>query len=192
MKLTKYDLILLAVVVYFTIIGGTFYSQLNLGLRVANYLIVTLILGGWLTLKLFRGEGLPRTPLDLALALFVGVSFISAILGQSPRYSLEVLWLTLAHLLAFYLLVDLFRRGWLPRLVWAVYMAAAVVCLITLAEMAAWYFGSPLLPRFSPGWWDIGGWRQPFPPTCTAPACCSTAPPIWRATWPCSFPPPSA
>jgi tetratricopeptide (TPR) repeat protein len=164
MKLTKRDFLLLAVVVYFTVIGGTFYSQLNFGLRVTNQLIVTLILGGWLTLKLRRGEGLPRTPLDPAVALFLVVSFLSAMLGQSPRYSLEVLWLTLAHTLAFYLLVDLFRRGWLPRLAWAVYMASAVVCLITIAEMAAWYFGSPLLPQFSQGWWDIGGWQHPLPP----------------------------
>jgi hypothetical protein len=122
-------------------------------------------LGIWLVRKLRQGTGLPRTYLDGAVVFFLVANFISAWLGQSPRFSLERLWLTLAHILAFYLLVDLARRGWTPKLAWAFYMASAVVCMIGLIEFLAWYFGTPLFPTFAQGWFEIGGWRQPGPPT---------------------------
>lgn len=164
MKLTKRDLGLLVILIYFTFIGGTFYSQINFYLRVANHLLVTGLLGGWLWLKLRRGEGLPRTTLDGALALYLGANVISAAFGLSPRFSWEMLWSTVTHLLAFYWLVDLLRRGWSAKLTWAFYMTSAVVCLLGLTEWLAWYFGTPLFGPFAQGWWDIGGWRDPLPP----------------------------
>ncbi len=165
MKLTKKDFALLGIILYFTFIGGTFYSQLNFFLRVANQVIVTAILGIWLVKKVRQGTGLPRTYLDGAIALYLVANGVSAWLGQSPRFSLEGLWFTLVHALAFYLLVDLARQGWTAKLAWAFYMASAVVCLVGLAEFLAWYFGTPLFPTFAQGWFEIGGWRQPIPPT---------------------------
>ncbi len=164
MKLTLPNLGLLSLIIYFTFIGGTFYSQLNFTLRVANFIIVTLILGVWLLQKLRRGEGLPRTYLDGAIGLYLLASLISALGGQSPRFSLEQSWFTLVHTLAFYLLVDLLRRGWAARLTWAFLMASAAVCLVGLIEFMAWYIGTPLFGGFAQGWLDIGGWQQPLPP----------------------------
>lgn len=164
MKLTRRDFGLLAIIIYFTFIGGTFYSQLNFWLRVANQLLVTLLLGGWLAARIKRGQGLPATGLDAALAVYLGVNLAAALAGLSPRYSLESMWFSVVHVLALYLLVDLARRGWTARLVWAFYMASAVVCLVGLAEFAGWYVGTPLFSGFAQGWWDIGGWQQPVPP----------------------------
>lgn len=161
MKLAKLDFVLLAVILYFTFIGGTFYSQLHYFLRVANQIIVTGLLGGWLIWRLKQQLGLPRTSLDAALGLYLAAGLLSAIFGQSARFSFESLWLSLAHVLAFYLLVDLARRGYTPKLVWAFYMASAVVCLVGLAEFAAWYAG---VGPFAMGWFEVGGWRQPLPP----------------------------
>ena len=55
MRLTRRDFALLGVIIYFTFIGGTFYSQLNFYLRVANQILVTLILGSWLFIRLRKG-----------------------------------------------------------------------------------------------------------------------------------------
>ena len=164
MKLTKRDLTLFGLVIYFTFIGGTFYSQFNVFIRITNQVIVTLILGGWLLNLLRTNRGLPTTALDLPLALYLLVNIISAGLGYAPRFSFEGVWFTLTHILAFYVLVDLIRRGRTPQLTWAFFMASAVVCLIGLAEFAAWYFGSSLFAVFSQGWSEIGGWRNPIPP----------------------------
>ncbi len=164
MKLTARDFGLFGLIIYFTFIGGTFYSQLNFPLRVATQIIVTLILGLWLLAKLHRKEGLPSTYLDWPIAAYLLVNLTSALLGVSSRYSLEGMWFSLGHVLALYLLVDLMRRGWGPKLAWAFYMAAAVVCLVGLAEFLAWYVGTDRLAGFSQGWLEIGGWRQPLPP----------------------------
>ncbi len=164
MKLTARDFGLFGLIIYFTFIGGTFYSQLNFPLRVASQIIVTLILGLWLLVKLRRKEGLPATDLDWPIAAYLLVNLVSALLGVSPRYSLETSWFSLAHVLTLYLLVDLIRRGWGFKLAWAFYMTAAVVCLVGLAEFLAWYVGTAQLAGFSQGWLDIGGWRQPIPP----------------------------
>ncbi|MEW5961448.1 MAG: O-antigen ligase family protein, partial [Chloroflexota bacterium] len=163
MKLTRRHFALLFVAIYFTFIGGTFYSQLNFPLRVTNQVIVTVILGLWLVGKI-RGGDWPATGLDLPLGLYLAANLLSALLGQSPRFSLEMLWFLVGHGLALYLLVDLIRRGWTQPLTWALYMAAAVVCLVGLAEFLAWYTGMPQLGGFAQGWFDIGGWQQPLPP----------------------------
>ncbi|HEX9926654.1 MAG TPA: hypothetical protein VGD99_28670, partial [Anaerolineae bacterium] len=105
MNLTKRDLGLLGLIIYFTFIGGTFYSQLNLIPHVVTQILVSLIFGLWLVKRLRRGEGLPATPLDIGLWFYFAVNLISAWLGLSPRFSLEGLWFSLAHILAFYLLV---------------------------------------------------------------------------------------
>lgn len=164
MKITKREIGLLGLIIYFTFIGGTFYSQLNLIARLATQLIVILIFGLWLLKRLRRGEGLPATPLDVALGFYLAVNGFSAAFGLSPRFSFEGLWFTLSHILAFYLLVDLLRRGWAAALTWAFFMASAAVCVVGLAELFAWYFGVAQLPGFALGWWPIGGWRDPLPP----------------------------
>src|SRR5262245_26822863 len=130
MKLTRKDAALLGLIIYFTFIGGTFYSQLNLTLRVANQIIVTVILGIWLSRRLNQGRGLPQTYLDGAIAFYLAANLLSACLGESPRFSLEELWFTLTHILGFYLLIDLARQGWAARLTWAFYMASSVVCIV--------------------------------------------------------------
>jgi tetratricopeptide (TPR) repeat protein len=165
MKLTKRDFVLFIIIIYFTFIGGTFYSQLNFLLRLANQFIVTGILGWWLVGKLKNKIGLPGTALDDALFLYVSVNLLSVVLGQSSRFSLESIWFTVIHTLAFYLLVDLGRSGWTPKLTWAFYMTSAVVCLVALTEFTAWYVGTPLIANFAQGWLEIGGWRQPIPPS---------------------------
>lgn len=164
MKLTGRVFVLFGLLIYFTFLGGTFYSQLNFFLRLVHQVIVTLLLGLWLFNKLRQGEGLPRTYLDGAIAFYLAANFLSGALGQSPRFSLEGLWLTLTHTLAFYLVIDLMRRGWTARLVWAFFMTSAVVCVVGLTEFLAWYFGAAIFPGFAQGWPEIGGWQQPIPP----------------------------
>ena len=161
MKLTRRDLGLLAIVIYFTFIGGTFYSQLNFLIRIFNQLLVTIVLGIWLVQRIRHRDGLPATMLDGVLAIWLAISLVSALLGQSLRFSVEEMWFTLIHIIAFYLLVDMMRRHQTDKLTWSFFMASAAVCLVGLTEWLAWYFGFAL---FDLGWWEIGGWQQPIPP----------------------------
>jgi tetratricopeptide (TPR) repeat protein len=158
------QLTIFGVILYFTFIGGSFYSDLNFYLRIFNQLVVTALLGGWLIGKLRRNEPLPRTALDWPILAWLAAHLIAALLGLSPRFSLEKLWMPFTHALAFYWLVDLRRKGHTDSVVRGLYMSAAVVCLVGLGEFIAWYAGLPLLPGFVQGWPAIGGLQQPFPP----------------------------
>jgi tetratricopeptide (TPR) repeat protein len=152
-------------ILYFTFIGGSFYSDLNFPLWVFNQLVVTAILGVWLIGKLRRGERWPRTALDAPILAWLAAHFISALFGLSPRFSLERLWAPFTYALAFYLLVDLRRKAQTTVIVRGLYMSAAIVCLVGLAEFSGWYLGLPLLSQFAQGWPAIGGLKHPFPPT---------------------------
>jgi putative inorganic carbon (HCO3(-)) transporter len=164
-SLSARQLVIFGVILYFTFIGGSFYSDLNFSLRVLNQVIVTVLLGGWLIAKLRRGETFPRTALDAPILAWLVVQFVAAFLGLSPRFSLEKLWAPFTYVLAFYLLVDLRRKGQTANVARGVYMSAGVVCLVGLTEFASWYFGLPLLSQFTQGWPAIGGLQHPFPPT---------------------------
>jgi tetratricopeptide (TPR) repeat protein len=159
------QLLIFGVILYFTFIGGSFYSDLNFYLHVFNQLVVTALLGGWLIGKLRRSEPLPRTALDWPILAWLAAHLIAALLGLSPRFSLEKLWMPFTHALAFYWLVDLRRKGLTDSIARGLYMSAAVVCLVGLGEFIAWYAGLPLLPGFVQGWPAIGGLQRPFPPT---------------------------
>lgn len=159
------QILVFGVILYFTFIGGSFYSDLNFPLHVFNQVVVTVLLGSWLVGKLWRGEPFPRTLLDAPIVAWLAAHFIAALLGLSPRFSLEKLWTPFVHALAFYLLVDLRRKGQIAIVARGLYMSACVVCLVGLTEFASWYFGLPLLPQFVQGWPAIGGLRHPFPPT---------------------------
>ncbi len=164
-SLSARQLLIFAIILYFTLIGGTFYSDLNFPLRVFNQIVVTALLGGWLIGKLRRGESFPRTALDGPILAWLVAHFLAALFGLSPRFSLEKLWTPVTYALAFYLLVDLRRKGQTATVVRGLYMSAGVVCLVGLVEFASWYFGLPLLPQFAQGWSAIGGLRHPIPPT---------------------------
>jgi tetratricopeptide (TPR) repeat protein/O-antigen ligase len=159
------QLFIFGIILYFTFIGGSFYSDLNFPLRVLNQVVVTALLGSWLIGKLRRGEPFPHTALDAPILAWLAVQFIAAFLGLSPRFSLEKLWTPFTYVLAFYLLVDLRRKGQTASVARGLYMSAGVVCLVGLTEFASWYFGLPLLPQFAQGWPAIGGLQHPFPPT---------------------------
>lgn len=154
----------LFVILYFTFIGGAFYTEFNFPLRVLNQILVTLLLGGWLARLIVRREAWPRTPLDIPLLVWLGANVVSAGLGLSPRYSLEKIWTALILSLGFYWLVNLRRRGFASHLTQAVYLSAAAICLTGIVEFAAWYFGLPLVPTFVQGWPQATGWTNFLPP----------------------------
>ncbi|MGC8879526.1 MAG: O-antigen ligase family protein [Anaerolineae bacterium] len=139
-------------VLYCTFVGGTFYTDLLLPLRVFHHLLVGVVLLSWLVYRLRRGEGFPRTSLDAPIAGYLTALFVTALLGIHPRFSLEKLWTPFTWVLIFYLLVDLSRRGYGSFVLRALYMSASVVCLVSWVELASWYLGLPLLPQFVQSW----------------------------------------
>lgn len=160
-------LFLLLGLTYFVTLGGGMYGvhDFRLGL-ISHLLAISLLLayGFW---KLCQGQLLPRTPLDLPILGFLSVNLVSTLLSREPRLSLENLLYLSVLMLIYYISVDGLLNGWsYLSLVKALLMVGAVVLLLALLELLAWYFG--LLHLFIPGdvpalgWWPIGGVSRPL------------------------------
>lgn len=143
---------------------GGIYSSIHFHLWLAtHFLVIALVILGLLW-PAWRRNAWPATVLDGPL-LALGLSMaLSALFSAWPRLALEGIFPWLSQVLVFYLVIRLMRSGWADSLLRALMLATGLVILVGLVEMMAWYFGLPLLPQFSRGWWDIGGLANPLPP----------------------------
>jgi O-antigen ligase len=152
MRLQRLGFVFLAF--YLVFLGGSAYYTLVFPIRVFHHLFVTLVLALWLMVRLWRGEGLPQTPLNLPIYAAVGVWFLTALTSLDVRMAFENIWFPLTHVLFFFALVDLLQRGF-QRLVFETqFLMAALVVFISGLELASWYFGLGI--GSSIGWAKVG------------------------------------
>jgi len=94
------------------------------------------------------------------------VAGVSTVLSIDRRLSVESLAQLVLYVLLYYRITDSLRHGWPVRsYLKTLLMASTVVLVFSFMEMACWYFGIPLFSDFEQGWWGIGGWQSPLPPT---------------------------
>jgi putative inorganic carbon (HCO3(-)) transporter len=153
--------LIILLMVYFTLFGGTFYTDRVAALRIGHQVFTAALLAFWLFTRWRKGQGLPRTALDRPLAVYGLVWIVSAIFALDPRVSLEFTWPILTHILGFYLLVDIMQRGRQRWIMEALFVSGATIVLLSAIEMAAWYMGFPLSPAFTQSWPAIGGLTLP-------------------------------
>jgi len=160
-------LFLLLALTYFVTLGGGMYGVHEFRLGLISHLLAISVLLAYGCWKLRQGRLLPRTPLDFPIFGFLFVNFLSTVLSRDPRLSVENLLYLSVLVLIYYISVDALLNGWpYLSLVRALLMVGAVVLLVALLEILAWYFG--LLHLFIPGdvpalgWWTIGGASKPL------------------------------
>lgn len=149
--------VILLLLLNYTIFGITFYNAQSPILRILQQLVTFLVLSIWLFSLWRRKTSLPRTPLDMPLIALAFAWIIAALTSLDPRVSLEYTWPILVTILGLYLLVDLFlhkRERWLVE---ALFLTGAVIVLVSLLEVIAWYTGTRLGFGFSQGWPAIDG-----------------------------------
>jgi putative inorganic carbon (hco3(-)) transporter len=151
MRLQRLFFVLAAL--YLVFVGGAAYYNLVPAVRFFHHIFVTLVLTGFLLMRLRKG--LPATPLNPALYAVVPVWFASALLSADPRMAVENLWLPLAHIVFFFILADLFQRGRERLVIETQYILAALVIFITALELGSWYFGWGIIPGTEIGWAQV-------------------------------------
>jgi tetratricopeptide (TPR) repeat protein len=161
MRLQRLLLILLAVYVVF--VGGSPYSYTIFPVRALHHIVMTVALAWWLIRHL--RDGLPITPLNLALYAAVVVWVISALLSADPRMAFENLWFPLVHLLIFFVLADLLMRGRQRLVMETHFMLAALAVFMALLQFASWLFGLGIVPGTEIGWLQVLGPDVPLPLT---------------------------
>ncbi len=154
-------LLIVFLVAYYTLFGGSYYTEHNPPLRVAHQVGTALLIALWLITLWRERRPFPTTPLDRPLLVYAGVLLASAVLSRDARLSLEYTWPLLTHILGFYLLVDLMRRGRQRWLFEALFVTGAVIVILSAIEVTAWYFGLPLAPQFVQGWPQVFGLTVP-------------------------------
>ncbi|MCZ7542425.1 MAG: hypothetical protein M5R40_02290 [Anaerolineae bacterium] len=88
----------------------------------------------------------------MPLLVYAAAWLVIALLARDPRVSVEHLWPLLVRILGFYLLVDIMRRGRQRWVMEALFLVGGAVVVLSAVELAAWYFGLPLVPGFVQGW----------------------------------------
>jgi tetratricopeptide (TPR) repeat protein len=155
---------LLPLALYAAFLWRTPYSLKVPILRALDWIVPAVALTAWLVGRWRHRTAWPRTVLDLPLLAWLAATLLAAALSIDPRRSLPAVWQALVDALILWLLVDAVRRRW-AGLVWrALYLVAAVVCIVGAVEFLAWYLGWPLLPDFQQGWPPIGELTDPLPP----------------------------
>ncbi|WP_119071726.1 O-antigen ligase family protein [Aggregatilinea lenta] len=152
--MSRQRMMAIAVILYITFLGGTAYAHTGTVPDVVRLLAIVGPSAVWLVDILRTRRAFPRTALDAPLAVLAAWLVITALLAQDRRISLEMIWPLLAHILAFYLLVDLIRRGWADHLKAALLAVAALLVALSAIELARWY-GS---------WLSVHGLSDPIPP----------------------------
>lgn len=143
---------------YFTLLDQTAFIP---SVRTFSIILVWIILVPWLTIKIWRRQSWPVTPLNY---LFIGVivlNFISALLSPSFRLTLYQLWLLVLSILIFYFMLDQFQAG-RESLLWQALLVVALLALVlALYEFSAWYFGWLPLLGFEISWPQVASWTIP-------------------------------
>ncbi len=154
-------LLIILSVVYTSIFGGV--VEQDALMRIVHQVGFTALLIAWLLIVWRERRAFPVTPFDWPL-LGLGVAWTSAaIFSRYPRISLEYAWLIWAVILAFYLTVDLMRRGsrWQLWIFEGLFLTGALFVGFAVAEMVMWYFGISILPQFAQGWPPLFGFTVP-------------------------------
>lgn len=157
--------IVIPLALYATFFWRTTYSYLHLPLRVLDWVVPALGLGAWIALRLWQGKAWPHTRLDWPLLIWGAATIWSMVFSVNRRGSLRGMWETGIGMLLLWLLVDAIRSGWGSRLWRTLYLLGGAICLIEGVELLSWYFGWSWMPLFQQGWFPIGGWSDPVPPT---------------------------
>lgn len=154
-------LLITLLMVYFCLIGGTFYTERSAVLRLVHQVFTALVLVSWLVTLWREGQAFPVTPLDRPLVATGIVWLLAALSALDRRVSLEYTWPILVNLLAFYLLTDLMHRGRQRWIMEALFTTGAVVIVISVIEFVSWYWGLPLLPDFVISWPQVNAGLLP-------------------------------
>jgi tetratricopeptide (TPR) repeat protein len=136
MRLQRLGLILL--VIFMLVVGGGPYYAVYLSVRVVTHALLTVVLLGWLVVRIRRGQFLPATPLNWPLYAGVGVLALSTLFSLDPRMSAEHAWWPLAHGLIFFYCAAVIACGRQRLLFEALFLAGAVTVLLAGAEFVGW------------------------------------------------------
>lgn len=146
-------------IVYASLFGGVVETTpiVKLIHQVGSALIIAL----WLVSLRVRHRTFPVTRLDWPLFALGGGWLLSALLGENPRVSFELVWSTFFHIMLFFIFMDVIQHGRRRWLIEGLFFTGGIIIILGTVEMAAWYFGNPMLPGSGQGWPEIGGYTIP-------------------------------
>lgn len=148
----------------FWVFAPPYLFGLPSAVRVAAYGVIAAPLGAWLLAKLWRGERLRRSGLELPLFALAFAYAASLARSTDLRLSVESVFAVATLLLGFYALLDYLSVPAHRHLVVSTILSTALLLtLCALFTLLDWYAG---LHVFWPGdgWLELGGWAQPVPP----------------------------
>lgn len=132
--------LLVSLVAYIVPTGGLIKGLYDFPWRLANQLALALLFCGWLLLKLRKRQGPTKTSVDWIIAAWFGLTLITTFLSVDRRLSWEMVAYVGAHVLWYYVALDLFRREKLLNdTVAAVAVVGTVIAALGILEFGFGY-----------------------------------------------------
>jgi tetratricopeptide (TPR) repeat protein/O-antigen ligase len=147
--------VLIPLLGYVLLLGGTFNGLVLYRFNLINTLLVAAVGLLWIGWRIVRRRPLPRTALDYPLMALLAVYGVATVFSIDPHRSIYSTLQMLLYVWIFYLLVDLLRSGWPVELFTKVLLILGVFIL---------FFGIWELVRWYGEWLSIAGWTNPIPP----------------------------
>lgn len=97
---------------YVLLVAGGVTGLINFRLQVFSAGLMAAVVGGWAAWRWWRKQAVPRTGLEVAVAVFLLGLLAATIFSQDLRRSLPVVMQAMGYILIFYCAFDLTRTGW--------------------------------------------------------------------------------
>lgn len=132
--------------------------------RTVALVLVAVPPAAWLLAKLWRGERLRHSGLELPLFALAFAYAASLARSTDPRLSVESVFAVATLLLGFYALLDDLSVPAHRRLAVSTVLSTALLfALFALFILLDWYAGLHVFWR-QDGWLELAGWTRPLPP----------------------------
>jgi O-antigen ligase/tetratricopeptide (TPR) repeat protein len=150
------DTSVILIIAYVLLLGGGFGALVGFRVQALSTVIAILVIGGWLAARIIRRERIDRSGIELAILLFLGSQLIAVIFSDDPRRSIPHTILWIVYFLIFYLVLDLFRRGWSQEILFrSLLLVGTLLMAFSLLDLAQLFMqyreltaGLGLVPRF--------------------------------------------
>lgn len=160
MRWLRYGFIFLTF--YIVLFGGGGYFQIPT-VRYFHHIFMTVLIAAWLIWRLWKGRGIPPSPINYPLLGLIFIWFIATPFSLDPRMALENLWFSLVAVTIFWFIVNAFQRAQHRLLIETLFLVTVIIVFLAGIQIFSVIFGWGIGRLSGEGWINYLNYGIPMP-----------------------------